>query len=83
MSNLMPLSRAGRGDEPGLYQEPKIGRQAVGPNATEARILIKSDPLSQHPSLPPLAVPNQTSSFAGGYWLMIITTLAPGSEQRA
>jgi hypothetical protein len=24
---------------------------------------------SKHPLKPPLAVPNQTSSFAGGYWL--------------
>jgi hypothetical protein len=28
----------------------------------------KSNQSSQHP-LKPLAVPNQTSSFAGGYWL--------------
>src|SRR6516165_5968143 len=25
--------------------------------------------ITQHPLKPPLAVPNQTSSFAGGYWL--------------
>jgi hypothetical protein len=42
--------RAGRRDDPRLYQESRIGRQAAGPDATEARILIKSDPLSQHPS---------------------------------
>jgi hypothetical protein len=29
----------------------------------------KSNQSSQHPLKPPLAVPNQTSSFAGGYWL--------------
>src|SRR5215472_4876656 len=40
----------GRRDDPRLYQESRIGRQAAGPDATEARILIKSDPLSQHPS---------------------------------
>ena|SRR5215831_9313003 len=40
--------RAGRRDDPRLYQESS--RQAAGADATEARILIKSDPLSQHPS---------------------------------
>ena len=29
----------------------------------------KSDQSSKHPLKPPLAVPIQTSSFAGGYWL--------------
>ena len=29
----------------------------------------KSNQSSKHPLKPPLAVPNQTSSFAGGYWL--------------
>jgi hypothetical protein len=29
----------------------------------------ESNQPSQHPLKPPLAVPNQTSSFAGGYWL--------------
>ena|SRR6516162_638572 len=29
----------------------------------------KSNQSPQHPLKPPLAVPNQTSSFAGGYWL--------------
>jgi hypothetical protein len=29
----------------------------------------KSNQSSQHPLKPPLAVPNQTSSFVGGYWL--------------
>src|SRR6516165_1177340 len=30
----------------------------------------KSNKPSQDPLKPPLAVPNQTSSFAGGYWLL-------------
>jgi hypothetical protein len=29
----------------------------------------KSNQSSEHPLKPPLAVPNQTSSYAGGYWL--------------
>ena len=29
----------------------------------------KIQSITQHPLKPPLAVPNQTSSFAGGYWL--------------
>jgi putative transposase len=30
----------------------------------------KSNQSSEHPLKPPLAVPNQTSSYAGGYWLI-------------
>jgi hypothetical protein len=29
----------------------------------------KSNHSSEHPLKPPLAVPNQTSSYAAGYWL--------------
>ena len=37
----------------------------------------KSNQSSQHPLKPPLAVPNQTSSFAGGYWLSEVKTTGP------
>jgi hypothetical protein len=40
----------------------------------------KSNQSSQHPLKPPLAVPNQTSSFAGGYWLGLLRRRA---EDRA
>src|SRR5262245_28661575 len=39
-----------RGDDPHLHQKPGDGGQAVGSVTTEARILIKSHPLSQNPS---------------------------------
>ena len=41
--------RTGRRDDPRLHQEPRIGRQAVGPDATEARILKSPIPC---PSIP-------------------------------
>ena len=38
-------------------------------NSTEDLSSPQSKQSSKHPLKPPLAVPNQTSSFAGGYWL--------------
>ena len=38
----------------------------------ELKISAAQNPINRpnHPLKPPLAVPNQTSSFAGGYWLL-------------
>ena len=41
--------RAGRGDDPQLYQKSGDGRQAAGSIATEARVLITSQLSSQNP----------------------------------
>jgi hypothetical protein len=53
-----------------------IARDALRASATSAVIngvidlsRPKSNQSSKHPLKPPLAVPHQTSSFAGGYWL--------------
>src|SRR5271165_4955152 len=59
----------GRGIDPGLHPKPRTGRSAVGAVRAEDFSSPKFNQSSKHPLKPPLAVPNQTSSFAGGYWL--------------
>src|ERR1700751_6241324 len=61
--------RSGRGGDPGLYPKPRTGRSAIGSVRAEDLSRPESNQSSYHPLKPPLAVPNQTSSFAGGYWL--------------
>src|ERR1700751_5472400 len=63
--------RSERGGDPGLYPKPRTGRSAIGSVRAEDLSRPKSKQSSKHPLKPPLAVPNQTSSFAGGYWLDI------------
>src|SRR5271165_436778 len=60
----------GRGIDPGLHPKPRTGRSAVGAVRAEDFSSPKFNQSSKHPLKPPLAVPNQTSSFAGGYWLL-------------
>ena len=58
------------GGDPGLHQKLGTGRSAIGAvRAEDLSSPYNPNQSSKHPFKVPLAVPNQTSSFAGGYWL--------------
>jgi hypothetical protein len=57
-------------DEEVIRAYNSTGRPPLGSARTKDLSRPKSNQSSQHSSKPPLAVPNQTSSFAGGYWLV-------------